>query len=142
MNWRDETSQVAQDDLDKLANTTLAFATEQLEAHGEFYPFAHAVDLAGGLTALVPPAELGEHPESAAVAEALIEVAKERIEQLRAVAFVADVTAEEFGGDAVRVLMEHREGTTVALYLPYSVDDAGAIAYGDLRAGVGSTRVW
>lgn len=142
MNWRDETSQVAQDDLDMLANSTLGFATEQLEAHGEFYPFAHAVDLAGGLTGLVPPEELGDHPESAAVAESLIEVAKERIDQLRAVAFAADVTVEELGGDAIRVLAEHREGTTVALYLPYSVDDTGAITYGDLRAGVGSTRVW
>jgi hypothetical protein len=57
--WRDETSQQAQDDLDELLDVALRAAQDKLDATGEFYPFAVALDEPGGTHQLTPEVRTG-----------------------------------------------------------------------------------
>lgn len=140
MSWRDSVSQTAQDDFDQLTGMALGFATEQITKTGELYPLALAVDVDGNLEP-IQPGVAGEHPSASEVAVALVAEAHRRAPDLRAAAFVADVTAQELGGDAIRVLLEHREGATLALYLPYRSTPEGP-DFGELIGGMGSAQIW
>lgn len=140
MSWRDSTSQTAQDDFDELTGVALGFATEQIAKTGELYPLALAIDADGNLEP-IQPNSVGEHPAASEVAVALVAEAHRRAPDLRAAAFVADVTAQELGGDAIRVLLEHSEGATLALYLPYRSTPEGP-EFGEIVGGKGAAQIW
>ena len=57
--WRDETSQETQDELDELLDVSLRTAKEKLDAAGEFYPFAVALDEPGATHQLTPEVKVG-----------------------------------------------------------------------------------
>lgn len=118
ISWRDTASALAQDDLDGLLNAVLPFAEERLSKYGEFYPFGAAVSSEGEASLLAGDPGLGDRPDSDAVLETLYEGVRGDLEEYRAAAFVADVTVS--GSDAVQVELEHAEGVSLAVLLPYS----------------------
>ena len=139
--WRDTASQQAQDDLDALVNAALPFATQQLEKHGEFYPYGVSLSTAGdeGMVAGDPGA--GERPASTAVLATLVEGLRRERDGLRAAALVADVRWSD--GDAIRVELEHREGPAIAVLLPYEQKRFGrGVEFGNLTAGESSPQIW
>jgi hypothetical protein len=139
--WRDSASQQAQDDLDGLVNAALPFATEQLDKHGEFFPYGVTLNDAGETHMVAGDPGEGEHPASAAVLATMVEGLRGERADLRAVALVADVRLSE--GDAVRVELEHREGHAIAVLLPYKKKRFGrGVEYGGLTAGPGAPQVW
>jgi hypothetical protein len=138
--WRDSASQQAQDDLDALLNAALPFAEQMLEEHGELYPYGIAIDVSGEIQDAAAYAG-SEHPPSQDVLDLLVEGYRQRRDELRAVALVADVRADS--GDAIRVETEHREGQAIYALLPYKkCRFKRAIEYGDLTAGQGSPQIW
>lgn len=141
--WRDAASQQAQDDLDELTGSALGFATQQLEQHGDLEPFTLVVDGDGSVGQVVTDADDDESIDDAQVVmQAQVAQTVAMRDELRASAFVADVTAVELGGDAVRVVLEHRDRLALVVYLPYAKDANGAITFGDVRAGAGEHVVW
>ena len=139
--WRDTTSALAQNDLDGLLNAVLPFAEESLSKHGEFYPFGAAVS-AGGQTSLLggDPA-LGEKPNSDAVLGTLYEAVRSEAAGLRAAAFVADVRAG--GSDAVRVELEHAEGVSLVVLLPYTRSRfKRTLEFGPMSVSAADLKVW
>lgn len=142
MSWRDSTSETAQQDLDGLLNLTLPFAQQQVDKHGELFPFGAvvAVDGTSRLSA-TDPAETGERPASADVLALLVKGTRETRNELRAVTLCSDVRTGD--GDAIRVELEHVEGTAMAVLLPYKKKRFGnRIEYAELQAGPATPSIW
>jgi len=141
--WRDEASESAQQDLDALLAIALPFAQQELVKHGEFYPFAAAIDRTGKTEMIALQIEAGEKPQSAQVmAECVQELARRRT-QIRAGAVVVDVRLPDTGGDAISVELEHAEGQAITVLLPYRRRGLRqTIEYAPMRAEAGQRRIW
>ena len=139
--WRDSASEQAQADLDGLLNAVLAFAQQQLEAHGAFFPFGATVGTDGQIALAAADPREGERPGSQSVLEALYDGVRADRGSRRAAACVADVLIE--GRDAIRVELEHTEGASMSVALPYSRSRIRkSISYGQMQAGAGHPHVW
>lgn len=139
--WRDVTSPQAQADLDELLNASLGFAQQQLAHHGEFYPYAAAIRADGNIEMIsgqVP--RDSERPAAADVAESCMAQLASRQHAIRAAAIITDVRLPN-GGDAIEVSLEHAEGQTLRVLLPYA-GRRKAVTYGPIRAGTGNRRIW
>ncbi|HKC27634.1 MAG TPA: hypothetical protein VKB75_06445 [Jatrophihabitans sp.] len=139
--WRDTTSEAAQNDLDGLLNAVLPFAEQTLAKHGELFPFGAGVDVGGQVAMLAADPELGEHPASNQVLDALYQGARAEAASRRAVAFVADVRANV--GDALRIELAHREGVALVLLIPYSrTRFTKKMTLGQMSGGAGERRIF
>lgn len=142
--WRETASRQAQADLDGLLNATLGFAQQQLAKHGEFYPYAAAVRMDGQAEMIAAtPDPSQDRPASTTVIASCLAQLNARRDQIRAAAVAADVRVPDSGGDAIEVSLEHAEGATLRVLLPYSKRRFGRdIQYGQLRAMNGTRRIW
>lgn len=140
--WRDSASQLVQDDLDGLLEPALGFAQQQLDKHGEFYPFAVVVGSDGQHRMVA--ADLGrDRPQSADIITTLIGTLSEERSRLRAAAIVANVRVPEIGSDAVRVTLEHSHHVALTTLLPYRTRRFGrGVDYGELQAGTAPAFIW
>jgi hypothetical protein len=141
VSWRDTASVAAQDDLDQMLNAVLPFAEQTLSRYGELLPFGAAVSSDGQVVLLAADPGLGEHPPSVAVLDTLYAGARASADTRRAVAFVADVRAN--GADALRLELEHRQGVTLVLVVPYTRSRfRRTITFGEMQGSPGRARVW
>ncbi len=105
-----------------------------LDTHGEFYPFAHAIDL-NGETHAINVYEGDEVPLSSDLHQSLPTILIERRTDIRAAVLAADVRLPELDTDAIRVDAEHSEGIALRAMLPYtSLGPDQAIEYGEMWA--------
>jgi hypothetical protein len=142
--WRASASPRAQRDLPQLLDPSLEFAQQQLERHGEFYPYAVVIASHGRTEMIAPQLDsTDDNPLSNDVIDACRAALIDRRDQLRAVALVSDVNLPTVGSDAIQVQLEHAEGTALTVHLPYRkrrrLDD---IDYRPLRASSGVRIVW
>jgi hypothetical protein len=140
--WRDTASAQAQADLDSLLSDVMPLAAQTLGKHGELLPYAATVDNDGNEALVSSDPRAGEElPSSHDVLALLYEAAANSAESLRAVAFVSAVRVSD--ADAIRVELEHKEGISMAVVLPYERDaSAESIAVGASRATANPARVW
>jgi len=139
--WRDGSSALAQDDLDGLLNAVLPLAEDLLGKHGEFFPFGGSVSTDGETSLMGADPGLGDRPSSDEVLAALYDGARSQATSTRAAAFVADVRAN--GSDAVRVELEHHEGTSLVVLLPYARSRfKKALTFGQMSVSQGEPKVW
>ncbi|MBO0832685.1 MAG: hypothetical protein J2P28_02575 [Actinobacteria bacterium] len=138
--WRDSASEQCQNDLDGLLNITLPFAQQMLKKSGEFYPFGAAMSTEGEAQLL--GAHPGpDRPATAEVLALLLKGFRHDRGRFRAVAICSDVRLSD--SDAVRVELEHQEGSAMAVFLPYQKNHPGNdINYGELRAETAERQVW
>lgn len=141
--WRDDASAQAQKDLDGLLGAALGFAQQQLETHGEFFPYAAAIGSDGQAELVAAQPDDDEHPASADVIDACIAALISKRDHLRAGAIVADVHVRELDSDAIRVDLEHSEGHALTILLPHTPKRAGnGVDYGSIQAQPGQTQIW
>lgn len=139
--WRDGASRQAQDDLDELLGVGLEFARQQLRKHGEFFPYAAAVNVDGEGSLIAGVTDFDDdRPDSLAIIELCYAGIRERRDELRAAVVVADVLVND--GDAISLQLEHAEGIALAIFQPYGRKRLGRIGYGDLVAQPGEARIW
>lgn len=131
-------------ELDALLDPMLEFAEKMLREHGEFYPFAVTLDqegqigLVGGLTD-------GEHPESRAVIDLLVDGLRGSAQQgrIRASGICWDALMTGADGkktDAIAMSLEHSLGDGAMVFRPYSKGRIGGWKFGDLVATAPSDR--
>jgi hypothetical protein len=144
--WRDDTSQLPQDDLDGLLGVVLPFGQKLLEKHGEFFPFAAAITTTGEIELIAGFPDLeDEQPRSQDVISACMDGLANRRDEVRAWALVTDVRLAETSGDAIAIDSEHAEGQAIRAILPYQMKRKlfrRRPQYGPLEAGPGQRRIW
>lgn len=125
----------SRDELDRILRFLLEFATAELEREGSFYPLAAELGAEGE-----PRAVMGHfgarRPEPSELLDLLGRSLRTRAEagSIRASGIAADVRIglRDSGGitDAVQVLLEHRDGEPVRVYVPY-VSGPDGYAFGE-----------
>ena len=89
--WRDTASAIAQDDLENLLDAVLPFAEQQLGSTASSSPFGSTVSVDGQVALLAADPGGRDRPGSQLMLDALYRAARLAVDDLRAVAFVADV---------------------------------------------------
>jgi hypothetical protein len=139
--WRDTASQVAQDDLDGLLDLTLPFAQEMLGTRGGFFPYGASVSIDGVTQLVAGDPGQGENPRSEDVISVIVNGFTSDRDGLRAVAVVTDVRLTDY--DAIRVELEHRDGQSIEVLLPYDNTRVGeGVEFGALAAAPVPPRFW
>ncbi|MBN2176808.1 MAG: hypothetical protein JW722_04035 [Demequinaceae bacterium] len=129
-----------QQDLDELLGQLATLAKALLIRNGEFFPFGASIGKRGKFT-LVTPVPEGDRPTAHDVVDAILADVRSSRDSLRAygVAAMALTSSED---DAVRIELEHAEGSSLMIALPYTRGDFGTFAYGDMEARRTDRRVW
>ena len=124
--------------MDSLLSTLLPFAQQELEKHGEFFPFAASVD-SSGVIAMVA-VDLGEErPPSTHVIESLYEVLSRSAAngEIRAAGISADVWITPPG-----MSIEHAQSDPVEVLMPYAKKRMRGFQFGDVFAQAGKARIF
>jgi hypothetical protein len=135
------------DDLNELLNEAVEVATDLLTADTEFLPFALAMQATDGEIFQIELDEETDQPDPeiiiAALRGGLTEAA--RAGRWRAVAVVADVTAEDEDGvavtSAIKIWLEHADGEPVDCTIGYSIGEE-AVELDELVAEPGEAVVF
>ena len=134
------------EEIQQLLNYLLPFAEQMLSSHGEFYPHAATMDVAGDVQAVSAAGD--ERPEVGELLLALHAELREQAAQgaIRASGIAADVTltdpdsGEEM--DAVQLELDHAETDAVDVYVPYTSGDDDRIKFGELVATAGQAPIF
>jgi hypothetical protein len=136
----------ASDEIQELVNFLLPHAERMLSEHGEFYPYAAAVDSAGSIEPLGPAVE-SDDPDVSDILVALHADLREQAAEgtIRASGIAADVTLTDPDSgettDAVQIELDHAEGDAVDVYVPYEREGDG-VKFGELVAAEGREPVF
>jgi hypothetical protein len=142
--WRDDASEEVQDDFDRLAEVTLAAARSFLDVEGQFLPFPMAIKTDGvlapiGLEQPKPPTA----PDIDEVMAGLVDLFRERRGSIRALAIGADVLIPGEMMDAIEVRLEHRDGQTIKILVPYTIDSLDdTYLYEEPRVTASDRLIW
>jgi hypothetical protein len=135
-----------QEEIQALLNFLLPFAEEELNRHGEFFPYAAAVGADGEVGAV--GADLGtDEPDVAELLVALhAQLGEEAAEgAIRASGIAADVTLTDPDSgettDAVQLELDHADAEPVDIYVPYESAPEG-VKFGELVAAEGRQPVF
>lgn len=139
MHWTEKLPDEVVSDFDALLDRLMPLAQERLAAEGVCWPVAAAFDRKGVATDLIDPAD---GPRSVRDRLDLVYASLgERAEWLRSVGIAADVTA--LGVDTLRVTVEHRDGATFDIFLPYTRSRfRKKVLYGEVRIVSAYPAVW
>jgi hypothetical protein len=134
------------EEIQELLNFLLPHAERMLSEHGEFYPYAAAVESDGTIEPVAPAIETDD-PEVSDVLVALHEGLREQAAEgtIRASGIAADVTLTDPDSgettDAVQLELDHADGDPVDIYVPYE-SEADGIKFGELVAAEGRQPVF
>jgi hypothetical protein len=129
----------ATEEIQELLNFLLPHAERMLNQHGEFYPYAAAVDSEGDL-APVPPAVESEDPDVGDILVALHSELRGQAAEgsIRASGIAADVTLTDPDSGEVTAAVQVE---LVDIYVPYETKPEG-VAFGELVAAQGREPVF
>jgi hypothetical protein len=135
------------DEIQELLNFLLPCAEQMLNQHGEFYPYAAALDSDGELNAVRTEVDDDDSPDVGEVLLALHQGLREQAAEgeIRASGIAADVTLTDPDSgettDAVQVELDHADADAVDIFVPYETEDEG-IKFGELVAAEGREPVF
>jgi hypothetical protein len=136
---------MSREQLDELLNTLIPFAQQQLERHGEFYPFGATMSHAGEVGFLAGYAE-DEHPESQPLIDLLVDGLRSKRDQYVATGICFDSRTEDprtgEKTDAIAIDLEGVGDNPVTVYLPYHRSRLRGTKYGEIFAAAGERRVF
>ena len=144
MTTADALGDAARSDLDGLLAAALRIAQQHLAEAAEFEPFVLVVGADGRmLAAEIDRSQLEKHPESEEVVEAATAQLVGLAASVRATALTLNTRLSKERSDAVEVRLEHRDGVSLLVLLPYRRPKfGGRIEYGDTMTYRGAAEVW
>jgi hypothetical protein len=119
--WRDTASDEAQADLDRLAQVSIGFAESLLDEDGDFLPFPIVIRANGDVTRVGTP-PMPETADSEEVADRIVTLFRDRASSIRALAIGVNGRAPNRDMDAIEVRLEHHDGISLTLMIPYRRD--------------------
>ena len=134
--------------LEELMKFVVPMAEGLLERHGSFTPYGGATDQDGKHHFVADQREEDYESAERVLEFVMVELRKGAVDgRWRAAALVLDVRTEApdeaESTDAIRVLLEHEDGTAIDVLLPYAVvEDRNRVDYGKLRAAAARPRIW
>jgi len=134
------------DEIQELLNFLLPYAEQMLNQHGEFYPYAAALDSDGELNAVGTDLD-DETPDVGELLLALHQGLREQAAEgaIRASGIAADVTLTDPDSgettDAVQVELDHADADAVDIFVPFETEAEG-IKFGELVAAEGREPVF
>lgn len=138
--WRDRASSGAQDDLDGLLDHALRYAEDRLPGGG-FNPVAFTVDVDGTVSLTAAGWDEGtDAPPAAELLDGLRDALRGARDHFRAVAVVLDAAMPD-GTDVVQVDLEHAEGASLTVLMPY-VRTADGLETAELEGVTSHPRTW
>lgn len=140
MSARPNRQERIQQDLDELLRQSATLAKALLIRNGEFFPFGATIGKRGKFDLITPIPE-GNRPTAQDVVEAVFTNIRSQSGSLRASSMTA-IAATESGSDAVRIELEHVEGSSLVIALPYTRQESGAFTYGGMEARRVEPRIW
>lgn len=140
MSSRPNRQERIQRDLDELLRQSATLAKALLVRNGEFFPFGATIGTRGAFS-LVTPLPEGNRPTAQDVIEAILNDIRSSNGSLRASSVTA-LASTESGADAVRIELEHLEGSSLVISLPYTREESGAFSYGEMEAHRVERRIW
>ncbi len=137
-------SPAAQSEIDLLLAAAIRVAKQHLAESSEFTPFALVADHDGRLlVADVDISNLGKHPESSEIADAIVAQLRAVAAIVRGTALIVNTRLSERKTDAIEVRLEHSEGTAVLVFLPYKSSKLGGeIDFGELMLFPATPEIW
>ncbi|MFF0532796.1 hypothetical protein ACFYT3_31035 [Nocardia amikacinitolerans] len=140
MDWRSTASRQAQNDLDTLLRDSVNAVARTFETADSFDPFMLVIDLDGHTAIRKTPPGATRTEQQFLTA---VQLPTDR-ERLRARVAVFDVTATApITGDAIKALLEHREGIAIDVLVPYTITpDSLDIRLTAANAAVATPRLW
>ena len=130
---------MAHPDLNILKDSLLPVAQKMLTEHGEFFPYGKIMRQNGEIVSC-SPYDGDEHPPSQKLIDILTQDFRQRAAngEIRAAGICCDVrvATPEYPNkiDAVQFALEHQNGEAVDVFLPYNLDSAGEVQFGELFA--------
>jgi hypothetical protein len=119
--WRNAASEEAQADLDRLAQVTIGFAESLLDEDGDFLPFPIVIRSNGDVTRVGTP-PMPETADAEDVATRIVTLFRDRAASIRALAIGVNGRAPNRDLDAIEVRLEHHDGVSLTLLVPYRRD--------------------
>lgn len=129
-------------DFETLVNRSVPFALEQIQKHGEFYPYATVITKDGEFQPAVAKPET-DRPTSQQVIDMLTEELRRRAAkgELRVVCIVVGGRLAKDPGaapqDVIQARLEHVDGTAVEVYVPWTRGKDKKVQPGEGFAGRG-----
>lgn len=129
-----------QTDLDALIDYALPLAHRQLASRKRLQPYAAVIRADGE----VVPFEVPWSPDYASagrwVADLIAEVRADP--EVRAAAIGSDAKLADGKTDSIRVIIEHRDGTSVTADHPYRMQLIGGLRLAQLQVTATQPRIW
>ena len=142
--WRDDVSDTAQAELDRLLDSALRVAQGKLAQAAEFEPVAILMDVDSRILEMaLDTSTLGKHPSSQTLIDSALVNLRQVKKSARCTALIINTRLNKEKTDAVEVRLEHRDGGSLVVLLRYKRASFGnRIEYGELSAFSGSRFVW
>lgn len=146
-NSGDAAMKTPKEDCEELMSSVVPFAQQMLSQHREFYPFGGAMRSDGQIVAVGGDAG-SEHPASQDVIALLEQGLQEgaRTGKYKATALVIGMlvippgkTAKQ---DAIAVRLDHRDGYSVVVVIPYAIASGGKVALDPPYAVKGDEKIF
>ncbi|MEJ1229424.1 MAG: hypothetical protein WDM88_00470 [Galbitalea sp.] len=142
--WRETASEEVGDDFDRLAEVSIGAARKFLDENGEFIPFPMAIKSDGELALIgLEQPDTPTTPDAEEVLAGIVTLFRERRNSIRALAIVADVQVPSEATDAIEVRLEHRDGVSITVLVPYQIDPLDdAYLYEEPTVQEGDHLIW
>lgn len=135
-------------DCEKLMNAVLPVAERMLRQFGEFYPYGGYMKPSGEIAHVASGDEEIDHPKS----KDLIYVLQDSFSEMaargacKATAIVFYVRVAPPGtkepSDAIQVCLEHADGYSAEVFLPYRINGGGHVSFGAMFAQEGKHDIF
>ena len=138
---------MSKQELEELMNDSLPFAKQMLEEHGEFHPYGGAIKANGEI--IRSGAYNGEElPLAQELIDVLVEASRKLAAagEYRATAIIFDVLVKPPNSDqktdAIQINLDHANGLSIEVFLPYRLSAEGDVDYGEMFAQKGAGRIF